>query len=820
MGMNWGEAKREFIRRLGDSWQDLADILEIEPADRNRFEQGNQPREIWEFLEHRDRLPELADALHRIGRDDLARYLSEVTQALNRSVIPKIPTHRHADSWLEDVCLKVRQRWVDLLHRSMEQVVEIELDLAVQPGAEFDPMSTGPKEWGEPQPLPGGTELVEVYAVSARRHLVILGKQGGGKSTVLWRLAEELLDLSHTDSKAPVPVVLQLSTWDRTKGPLRWVVDQVSRWYEVPSDRVESWLQEDRLVLLLDGLDEITDLDQQRNCLKALSALRTEVPAGMVVCCRAEDYRQIGERLQFGLAVTVLPLTREKVDNYLDATGDMLAQLRHAIRVNPALAELLDTPLMLKTVTLVCQNRQSRSELFRSDSEIRLGQVWDHYTAAMLTRQRNPYTGPSSPRDQFSLQTSYRQLVGLARLMVERRTVEFYPDWFGTPWLPDRTQQWAYSTKGLLRVFCACLGWRQVGRLFGGLLGGLTAGLVMGLIYGIAGIITDLIQGQPSVVLTDTLINVLAFVLGFILIGMLSFGLDLGPGQRQTHVFVIGLVFGLAESLGALLAFGPDLRPDGGLVAGIIGGMFSVAAFGSAGTIVFTRAVGLPTAESSAVKWRWSWKIASNGFVDGLTCGLTFWLALGLAEELVLVLIYGVASGDLMLNALVHAIFRIIISTVLFGLVFGIFGALTNGWQPDRSEPIGRPRQAVQQTMHTHLRKALISALIIAAILAATLQTFPDLSAPTGALVGVIFMSVSLYKGIGPWIDHHAARLVASRAGFLPRDLEAFLDHCDKCTLLQRSGGAYLFVHHTLRDHLATCDPDNPLNVSDDNSNV
>ncbi|MEV0284762.1 AAA family ATPase [Kribbella sp. NPDC050820] len=71
-----GRMKWEFIRRLLNDWEDLADVLGVSLADRYRFERGNQPRRLWEHLERRGELSKLPEALRDIGRADLIDLLS------------------------------------------------------------------------------------------------------------------------------------------------------------------------------------------------------------------------------------------------------------------------------------------------------------------------------------------------------------------------------------------------------------------------------------------------------------------------------------------------------------------------------------------------------------------------------------------------------------------------------------------------------------------------------------------------------------------------------------------------------------------------
>jgi hypothetical protein len=75
-GRAGGTAKIEISRRLGPDWQDVADYVEIPTDQRRGFEPGREPQGVWEWLESRKRLPQLAEALRYIGRDDLAEMLT------------------------------------------------------------------------------------------------------------------------------------------------------------------------------------------------------------------------------------------------------------------------------------------------------------------------------------------------------------------------------------------------------------------------------------------------------------------------------------------------------------------------------------------------------------------------------------------------------------------------------------------------------------------------------------------------------------------------------------------------------------------------
>jgi Sulfatase-modifying factor enzyme 1 len=85
-----GRQKLAFGRRLGQGWPDLADYFDI-PADQWRgFTSGREPQGIWEWLEVRERLQELPEALRYIDRADI------VVEILKP---PSIPTPTSAATW-------------------------------------------------------------------------------------------------------------------------------------------------------------------------------------------------------------------------------------------------------------------------------------------------------------------------------------------------------------------------------------------------------------------------------------------------------------------------------------------------------------------------------------------------------------------------------------------------------------------------------------------------------------------------------------------------------------------------------------------------
>ena len=71
-----GKIKIQFCRRLGADWQELADYLEIPAYRRHQFQQGRECQNILEWLEERQKLQTLKEALNVLDRQDLVKILT------------------------------------------------------------------------------------------------------------------------------------------------------------------------------------------------------------------------------------------------------------------------------------------------------------------------------------------------------------------------------------------------------------------------------------------------------------------------------------------------------------------------------------------------------------------------------------------------------------------------------------------------------------------------------------------------------------------------------------------------------------------------
>jgi predicted NACHT family NTPase len=154
----------------------------------------------------------------------------------------------------------------------------------------------------------------------------------------LLELAANLVARAKDDAKERVPFVLNFSSWRKNQSLDKWIAAELSEKYRVPVKLARSWLQNDCLVPLLDGLDELpTPL--QPDCVAAINHfIDHSEPSGMVVCCRLMEYQWLPQRLKLNGAICIEPLSSEEVSNYLVRGGPKLTALREAVDtdVSPA----------------------------------------------------------------------------------------------------------------------------------------------------------------------------------------------------------------------------------------------------------------------------------------------------------------------------------------------------------------------------------------------------------------------------------------------------------------------------------------------------
>ena len=120
-------------------------------------------------------------------------------------------------------------------------------------------------------------------AVARYRRLVLLGEPGSGKTTTLWRLVHDYAQAAKKEATAPLPLLVALGGYT---GP-EPLLDYCQKALALP---LLPCLRQGRLILLLDGLNEMPRRDYAERVARVQQLLADYPDLPVVVTCRALDY--------------------------------------------------------------------------------------------------------------------------------------------------------------------------------------------------------------------------------------------------------------------------------------------------------------------------------------------------------------------------------------------------------------------------------------------------------------------------------------------------------------------------------------------------
>ena len=727
-----------------------------------------------EILFQLPELEELQQAFHR--RDD--RWAKLLLPPPSQTHLPR-QEYRNRQALLN----KVDQFWVKgVLERSLQNQIMIELGLEERPDAVDQPWNMvlqTPNE--EPTPLPQGTKVIDLFDdIGEGRTLLILGEPGSGKTTTLLELTRDLIARAEQNIHHLIPVVFNLSSWVFKKQKIEdWLVEELKSKYQVSKKYGRVLVNEDNLLLLLDGLDEVK-AEYREQCITALNQFHQEYCPEIVVCSRIRDYETLSNRLNFQSAVYLKLLTLEQIRQYLNRLGFGGTGLRTLVEEDKTLQELAQSPLILNIMTLAYQG-VAVEDLPKTDvAEERRKQLFDDYIEKMFKHR--------APSQRFLDEKAKPWLIWLAQRMVQQSQTVFLIERIQPSWLSSFRQKWSYKIGVLLLVSLTF--WFALG-----LINYILEPLPQGLIMTQAEIIADnKLPFYEFLMNYDYLIIKISF--GLIAGLVIGLGQTIKPietlkfsgaeawrgtirglrkwsivGLHLTYLgliagFLIGLIYVLSPNL--LMNLSSDELGNWSRVGQIAGAFSGLIAALTAGLIA-RPVVQLTSWRSRRLSSRLRFALISGLiFVLGLSFSFSSSI-LVLSSGLSVVIIAGLSNG--LSDQLV---FRLV-NTLIFSLSVGLIVALGNGlstwliggvllsWKPDGellawiklwltgglglgttvgllTALIARPRnetnlaatpqgaQEIRNWLILRLRQGLIVGVIIALILGLFLSLFTELN--------------------------------------------------------------------------------------------
>ena len=431
----------------------------------------------------------------------------------------------------------VKNTWVKgVLEQSLHGAAMIELGLEERADAVERPWDMVLQTPDQPnRPLLRGTKIADVFD-DMNRALLILGEPGSGKTTMLLELARDTIARAEGDPTQPIPVVFNLSSWAEKRQPItEWLVEELNTKYNIPKRIARPWVENDDLLLLLDGLDEVKG-EHREACVRAINAFRQEHGlAPIAVCSRVADYEALTTRLRLQGAVLLQPLTPQQINQYLGGAGTELLAVRKTLQHDPTLQELAQTPLMLSVMTLAYRGIAVEDLGALDAIEARRRHVCGAYVQRMFERR-----GIDQP---YSSEQAIDWLAWLAQKMKQHAQTVFLIERMQPIWLHTDAQRQSYTViwKWIVRLV--------VGLIVGPLVGQF-AGPILGLIGGIGGAIFVTWPDSGSTIEPVEVLRLSWKQVGRRLIALLSVGLigTLLCGPYAWLIVILGVV-GLSRGL-------------------------------------------------------------------------------------------------------------------------------------------------------------------------------------------------------------------------------------------------------------------------------
>ena len=303
----------------------------------------------------------------------------------------------------------VKEEVVSRLNQSLHNAVCINLAKEEQPEQVKCLWSSDIRIGSQPsKPIPDSQTILEVFdREEIAGKLLVLGKPGAGKTTTMVDLAKALIGRAEQDADCVIPVLCNLSGWKEDKQSMRdWLVLEVKSKYGIRKDIVAKWVDDAKLLPMLDGLDELESVRQELCVQKINEFLHEYHPQYLVVCSRQEEYEKVvrGQwqqdvqqgseevisrqetRLNLNAAIVLKELTDEQIQTYLEGINER--ETWNMLQLNAELLSLVRTPLFLSVIGFISVHKTLSIQEFQNTilTDTQYQYLFDAYWKAAIER--------------------------------------------------------------------------------------------------------------------------------------------------------------------------------------------------------------------------------------------------------------------------------------------------------------------------------------------------------------------------------------------------------------------------------------------------
>ena len=679
------------------------------------------------------------------------------------------------------------------LDQSLHNRVSILLEKEEDPSQVIPPWAIDVKI-GTHQPfrLPSNTTITDIYErEDIKGRLLILGAPGSGKTTTLLQLAQVLIIRVQSDINQPIPVLLNLSSWKDDKQSIKdWIWTELTSKYKrikIRKDIAKKWLQDETLIPLLDGLDELAS-SRQEICVKALNQfLESEWSSNVVVCSRTEEYQHYSSQLELNGSIILQPLSQKQVQDYVQRTEG--EELWLSIRDDDNLMELAKTPLLLNIIVISCEEISFDKWQNLKSSQERLSYLFDAYIRRMLVRQ---YKGKKPKLEKVK-----QWLKWLSIQLINENNTEFFIEYIHPYYLKSDKEKMIFGgivgvisgvilgfILGLISPQMYVIHWLNQGFYFW-LINGLIFGLILGMIGGLN---KDKVPSVETLKKYLVILNKFRKKLIYLLISLLIVGMIAGLIFWGFYGMIFVLILGLTVGM---IVWGLIFQPIYDVIDMLIYGRL----YDLIGIVNKTKITPLETIKISLVFFR---------------------------KEAIILPIFVFVFG------LYGLIFGRIVGLIV-GLILGLMLWITGGITGDKIEIKTSPNQGIKASLKNMIRLTFIP-IIISGIMWILIQrvlepivSHPNLKNLNEMILIVLglVIAVNIFKSGLPIIQHFSLRVVLWLSGYAPWNYARFLNYATDRLFLQRVGGGYRFIHRLLQEHFSKIrtshfipSPESPNNTS------
>lgn len=702
------------------------------------------------------------------------------------------PANRRNQRNHEALRQAVRRFWIEgVLHSSLYNAVLIRLGLDPRPDAvDNRPWDLILQQPGQPdRPIADDKSLVEIFD-DLDQQLLILGEPGAGKTTTLLALAEGLLNRTAADPTLPTPAIFNLSSWAEKQSPLDdWLVEELNTRYHIPHKVAQTWIANDELLLLLDGLDEVA-VDRRDNCATAINTFRQEHVVAIAVCSRTTEYTALTTRLKLVGAVAVRALTSAQIEEYIQRAGRHVATLRHTLADSAELRDLAQTPLLLSVMILADHDQTTPEATLYTPDRTAQQHLFDRYIHRMFQHRAQPHL--HSPNQTL------HWLRWLAGQMQTRSQTLFLLEQLQTKWLTGNRAIIAFT---LLMWF---IYWVLLGLLGYAILTYLwqwNVGVRMGVVYWvICGILCGISLVSSSFDKRAKLVETLDLSWNTIRNSISAKAVVVALSITFLVGIISGKLINYSSPLSVNIRIGTYVFLSSLLMLGMIYWLNISLHKGMAGRNIDKR-----TIPNQGILLSVKNSIIIGNFVTASIFLLLYtvhWLSIGLTEPTHKLMLLTGLTGNIVLIILIEP--RIFLA--LTPLLSTLAGAgVTHNYGPTHTDhhTLAEPLTKFEGFPINNPIFAGLFTSMNAIFLLGVIGYF-NLSWNFLLGVGIAIGNFAFLRNGGNAVIHHfSLRNILFLSGYTPYNYACFLDYAASRLFLRKVGGGYVFVHRLLLEHFA-----------------